>query len=333
MNSFNLLTEMHNTYMKRCLQLAAKGLGSVQPNPMVGAVITYEDKIIGEGWHQQYGAAHAEINAIAAVHDKELLKKSTLYVNLEPCSHYGKTPPCSDEIIKWKIPQVVIGTSDPNSKVNGRGISKLKEAGITVIQNILPDECKELNKRFFTFHGKKRPYIILKWAQTLDGYMDVERINSEDKIDYWITNPELRVLVHKWRSEEDAILIGYNTLLRDLPQLNTRFYSGKNPIPVVVERNQITIDGTSFQYSSAEDKIENIIKCLHKQDISSVIVEGGRKTLDMFLYSGYWDEARVLIGNIHWKKGLPAPIIDSIPEQSYTINGEHVQIYIHQTNN
>lgn len=333
MDSFNLLTEMHNTYMKRCLQLAAKGLGSVQPNPMVGAVITYEDKIIGEGWHQKYGAAHAEINAIAAVHDKELLKKSTLYVNLEPCSHYGKTPPCADEIIKWEIPKVVIGTSDPNSKVNGRGISKLKEAGIMVIQNILPDECKELNKRFFTFHGKKRPYIILKWAQTLDGYMDVERINPGEKIDYWITNPELRVLVHKWRSEEDAILIGYNTLLRDQPQLNTRFYPGKSPIPVVVERNQVTINENSYQYSSIEEKIENILKYLYAQDISSVIVEGGRKTLDLFLNSGYWDEARVLIGNVHWKKGLPAPIIESIPEQSYTINGDQVQIYTHQTNN
>jgi diaminohydroxyphosphoribosylaminopyrimidine deaminase/5-amino-6-(5-phosphoribosylamino)uracil reductase len=300
---------------------------------MVGAVITYEDKIIGEGWHQKYGAAHAEINAISAVHDKELLKKATLYVNLEPCSHYGKTPPCADEIIKWEIPKVVIGTSDPNSKVNGRGISKLKEAGIMVIQNILPDECKELNKRFFTFHGKKRPYIILKWAQTLDGYMDVERINPEEKIDYWITNPELRVLVHKWRSEEDAILIGYNTLLRDQPQLNTRFYSGKSPIPVVVERNQVTINENSYQYSSIEEKIENILKYLYAQDISSVIVEGGRKTLDMFLNSGYWDEARVLIGNIHWKKGLPAPIIESIPEHSYTINGDQVQIYTHQTNN
>lgn len=333
MNSFNLLTEMHNTYMKRCLQLAAKGLGRVQPNPMVGAVITYEDKIIGEGWHQKYGAAHAEINAISAVHDKELLKKATLYVNLEPCSHYGKTPPCADKIIKWKIPHVVIGTSDPNSKVNGRGISKLKEAGIMVIQNILPDECKELNKRFFTFHGKKRPYIILKWAQTLDGYMDVERINPGEKIDYWITNPELRVLVHKWRSEEDAILIGYNTLLRDQPQLNTRFYPGKSPIPVVVERNQVTINENSYQYSSIEEKIENILKYLYAQDISSVIVEGGRKTLDLFLNSGYWDEARVLIGNVHWKKGLPAPIIESIPEQSYTINGDQVQIYTHQTNN
>ena len=333
MDSFNLLTETHNTFMKRCLQLAAKGLGRVQPNPMVGAVITYEDKIIGEGWHQKYGAAHAEINAIAAVHDKELLKKSTLYVNLEPCSHYGKTPPCADKIIKWKIPHVVIGTSDPNSKVNGRGISKLKEAGIMVIQNILPDECKELNKRFFTFHGKKRPYIILKWAQTLDGYMDVERINPGEKIDYWITNPELRVLVHKWRSEEDAILIGYNTLLRDQPQLNTRFYPGKSPIPVVVERNQVTINENSYQYSSIEEKIENILKYLYAQDISSVIVEGGRKTLDLFLNSGYWDEARVLIGNVHWKKGLPAPIIESIPEQSYTINGDQVQIYTHQTNN
>ena len=216
------------TYMRRCLQLAALGLGSTSPNPMVGAVIVRDGVIIGEGYHHRCGEAHAEVNAINSVNDKELLKSSTLYVNLEPCSHFGKTPPCADAIIRHGIPKVVIGSIDYHDKVNGNGVRKLREAGVQVVENVCREECEELNRRFFTFHRKHRPYIILKWAQTRDGFMDIDR--SEGNVNsYWITNYALKVLTHKWRSEEDAILVGYRTMQNDRPQLTTREYPGKDP--------------------------------------------------------------------------------------------------------
>ena len=216
-------------YMSRCLQLAALGLGKVQPNPMVGAVIVHHDTIIGEGWHRQYGQGHAEVNAFASVTQPELLKESTMYVSLEPCSHFGKTPPCADAIIRHGIPKVVIGTVDSNAKVNGGGIKKLQDAGIEVVTGVLADQCKELNRRFFTYHEQKRPYVILKWAMTRNGYMDIDRQQQPDG-QYWITNPELKTIVHQWRSEEDAILIGYNTMVNDKPQLTTRLFPGRSPL-------------------------------------------------------------------------------------------------------
>ena len=310
------------SYMQRCLELASLGLGRVQPNPMVGAVIVSDELIIGEGWHRQYGDNHAEINAIHSVKNPDLLKKSTLFVNLEPCSHFGKTPPCADAIIQAGIPEVVIGNIDPNSKVNGQGVSKLNSAGVNVIVNILEDQCRELNRRFFTFHNLKRPYIILKWAQTSDGFIDIERRNEGEIESYWITNQELRVIVHKWRSEEDAILIGYNTMIHDKPQLTNRLYSGKNPARFVINRD---VASSSDYYSMLPENLTEAMNVLYSQNIQSLLVEGGRKTLDSFLNAGLWDEARILIGNQQWGKGLKAPVINQMPDREVVINNNVIR--------
>lgn len=245
-------------YMYRCLELAKIGLGNVAPNPMVGCIIVHDGKIIGEGYHQEYGKAHAEVNSINSVKNKELLKKSTLYVNLEPCAHFGKTPPCANLIVEHQIPKVVIGCMDSFSEVAGKGIEKLEHAGIAVTVGVLEKESMYLNKRFFTFHNKKRPYIILKWAETKDGFIDVKRhfeersnlnfqkadcytplhsVRNDEQIDNWITTPLSKKLVHKWRSEEAGILIGANTALNDNPQLNVREWSGKNPTRIIIDLN------------------------------------------------------------------------------------------------
>jgi diaminohydroxyphosphoribosylaminopyrimidine deaminase / 5-amino-6-(5-phosphoribosylamino)uracil reductase len=226
--------KIHQKYIKRCIELAKNGLGTTYPNPLVGSVIVYNEEIIGEGWHRKSGEPHAEVNAINSVKDKSLLSKSTIYVSLEPCSHFGKTPPCCDLIIANKIPNVVIGTIDPFAKVSGSGIKKLIEAGKNVTIGILEDECKELNKRFFTFHTKKRPYIILKWAESSAGF--IAPIFKEKQEPIWITNSFSRQLVHKWRSEEQAILVGTQTVLDDNPKLNTRDWNGQNPIRIILDR-------------------------------------------------------------------------------------------------
>jgi len=296
-------------YMSRCLQLAALGLGKVQPNPMVGAVIVHQDQIIGEGWHRQYGQAHAEVNAFASVKQPELLKESTMYVSLEPCSHFGKTPPCADAIIRHGIPKVVIGTVDSNAKVNGGGIKKLQDAGIEVVTGVLADQCKELNRRFFTYHEQKRPYVILKWAMTRNGYMDIDRQQQPDG-QYWITNPELKTLVHQWRSEEDAILVGYNTMVNDKPQLTTRLFPGKDPQRFVCQRNPESSE-TAYYHALPEEPAE-ALRQLYELKIQSVIVEGGRKTLQRFIDSQLWDEARILLGTQLWESGVKAPLLDGI---------------------
>lgn len=314
-------TISHELWMKRCIELAKMGLGKVQPNPMVGAVIVYHNQIIGEGFHQRYGEAHAEINAINSVKDPSLLKKSTIYVSLEPCSHFGKTPPCADKLIELGFPKVVVGCSDPHDKVNGKGISKLQNAGIEVVTNVLHDECQELNKRFFTFHQQKRPYIILKWAQTADGFMDIDR--TEPAQNYWITNDELRIIVHKWRSEEDAILVGYNTFLNDHPQLTNRLYPGKSPQRYIMANHFSDIQVPDFKVISSD--ISTAMLSLYNDNMQSVIVEGGRKTLDLFLRNNCWDEARILIGNQTWGKGLPAPIIDKNIEKEIVINDNKIR--------
>src|ERR1700712_465065 len=226
----------HEKYMQRCLELATLGLGAVSPNPMVGAVVVLDDKIIGEGYHQKYGEAHAEVNAINQVisrfpNSADLLKQATIYVSLEPCAHYGKTPPCADLIIKHQIPKVVVGCRDPFEQVNGKGIEKLQAAGVEVVLGILEAECKWLNRRFFTRIQKHRPYIILKWAQTADGFFA-----PADGTQLWITGQESRKLVHQWRGEEDAILVGTNTVAIDNPQLNVRYGSGKLPKRIVIDR-------------------------------------------------------------------------------------------------
>ncbi|MCK5776278.1 MAG: bifunctional diaminohydroxyphosphoribosylaminopyrimidine deaminase/5-amino-6-(5-phosphoribosylamino)uracil reductase RibD, partial [Bacteroidales bacterium] len=228
---------INEKYMQRCLELAVKGRNHVAPNPMVGCVIIRDGIIIGEGYHQQYGEAHAEVNAINSVLDKKQLKESTLFVNLEPCAHHGKTPPCSELIVRMKIPRVVIGCQDSFAEVSGKGIERMRQAGIEVSVGILEKESLDLNKRFFTFHEKKRPYIILKWAQTLDGYIDIIRKPKDPIGINWITHPNLKLPVHKWRAEEEAIMVGGMTALNDNPNLGTREWFGDNPLRILVNRD------------------------------------------------------------------------------------------------
>lgn len=307
-------------YIKRCIELAKNGLGTTQPNPLVGSVIVYKDEIIGEGWHKKAGEPHAEVIAINSVKDKSLLFKATIYVSLEPCSHFGKTPPCCDLILANNIPNVVIGTMDPFAKVAGNGIKKLVEAGKNVTVGILEDECKQLNKRFFTFHNKKRPYVILKWAESLDGF--IAPLIKEKKEPVWITNEYSRQLVHKWRSEEQAILVGTNTVIDDNPSLTTRDWAGNNPIRIVLDQNNriskenhifdnqaktILLSGTEIDYSK---KIGvQIADYLFNNNIQSVIIEGGRQTLQTFIDENIWDEARIFKGKKPLIKGIKAPII------------------------
>jgi len=310
--------KIHEKYIKRCIELAKNGLGTTYPNPLVGSVIVYNDQIIGEGWHQKAGSPHAEVHAIQSVKDKSLLSKATIYVSLEPCSHFGKTPPCSDLIIANKIPNVVIGTVDPFAKVAGTGIKKLIEAGANVTVGILEDECYELNKRFFTFHIKKRPYIILKWAESNDGYIAPNTRLTQEPV--WITNEVSRQLVHKWRSEEQAILVGTNTVLEDNPTLTTRNWAGNNPIRIVLDQNnKISKESHIFDNQAKtiliskneipfdENLASNIASFLFEQDIQSVLIEGGTKTLQTFIDSNLWDEARVFKGAISFNKGIKAP--------------------------
>ncbi|GAA4042901.1 bifunctional diaminohydroxyphosphoribosylaminopyrimidine deaminase/5-amino-6-(5-phosphoribosylamino)uracil reductase RibD [Flavobacterium chungnamense] len=310
----------HDTYIKRCIELAKNGLGTTYPNPLVGSLIVYNDEIIGEGWHRKSGEPHAEVNAINSVKDKSLLSKSTIYVSLEPCSHFGKTPPCCDLIIANKIPNVVIGTIDPFAKVAGTGIKKLIEAGKNVTVGILEDECNELNKRFFTFHNKKRPYIILKWAESQDGF--IAPLTKEIKEPVWITNEFSRQLVHKWRSEEQAILVGTNTVIEDNPSLTTRDWSGNHPIRIVLDQNnRISKESHIFdnQIKSITITKENInfnnnialeiTDFLFNEGIQSVIIEGGGQTLQTFIDANIWDEAQVFRGEIYFKSGTKAPTI------------------------
>jgi len=322
----------HDIYMRRCLELAQLGLGNVSPNPMVGAVIVHNDNIIGEGYHQKYGEPHAEVNAINKVINNfsnyaELLRQSTIYVSLEPCAHYGKTPPCADLIIKHQVPKVVVGCRDPFEQVNGKGIEKLQAAGIEVISGILEEECKWLNRRFFTRVQKHRPYIILKWAQTADGFFA-----PADGSQLWITGLESRKLVHQWRGEEDAILVGTNTVAIDNPQLNVRYGKGKLPKRIVIDRDlKLSRDLNVFD-QSVETLVFNRIKTefdgkikyialedferfvpqyilyqLYLQDIQSVIIEGGAKTLNSFIDAGLWDEARIFTGETVLNNGIEAP--------------------------
>ena len=322
--------KVQEKYIKRCIELAKNGLGTTYPNPLVGCVIIFENTIIGEGWHKKSGASHAEVIAIESVQNKELLSSSTLYVSLEPCSHFGKTPPCADLILKYKIPNVVIGTVDPNSKVAGKGIQKLKDSGVNVTFGILEKEGNELNKRFFTFHRKNRPYIILKWAESADGFISPK--NKTEQKPVWISNEYSRQLVHKWRSEEQAILVGTQTIIDDNPSLTVRDWVGKNPIRVVIDKeNAIDLSSNVFdnkaktivfsnkEVTSNSDKIQTIkidfdtnstqeiVKKLYNNNIQSIIIEGGRKTLQSFIDTNLWDEARVFIGEINLKEGTKAP--------------------------
>ena len=328
----------HEIHIKRCIEIAKNGLGSTRPNPMVGCVIVYKSEIIGEGFTSAYGGNHAEVNAINSVKDKSLLNQATIYVTLEPCSHYGKTPPCSDLIIKHQIPNVVIGSLDDNPQVAGKGIEKLKNAGCKVLVGVLEKECKEHHKRFFTFHNKNRPYIILKWAETANGFIAPKTKDQRKPV--WITNEYSRQLVHKWRSEEQAILVGANTVLQDNPSLTVRDWTGENPIRIVIDKeNKLSKD---FKVFNTEAKtiiisIENInfnkniaqqiCGILFKNNINSVIIEGGAKTLQTFIDENLWDEARIFIGNIQFKNGVKAPRFSGTLISEDTLLNDFLKIY------
>lgn len=330
--------------MQRCLELARLGTGHVAPNPMVGAVLVCENRIIGEGWHQQYGEAHAEVNCIGrAVQNclNDLIRHSTLYVSLEPCAHFGKTPPCADLIIKHKIPKVVIGCRDPFKEVNGKGIEKLKAAGVEVELGVLEPACRELNKRFFTFHTEQRPYVVLKWAETGDGI--IAPLNPpkggtlESQIQrLFITNDLTNRLVHQWRSEEAAILVGTNTALRDDPELTNRLWTGPTPVRMLVDmelklpktlrlfNGQVrtivfnTIkheeEGNLLYYQVNRDLslVQQILNALYELKLLSVLVEGGARLLQSFIDEGAWDEVRKIENrSLKFGNGLPAPVLSN----------------------
>ncbi len=339
-------------YMRRCLQLAQNGKGFVSPNPMVGAVIVHGGKIIGEGYHRIYGKPHAEVNAINSVKDKALLKESTIYVSLEPCSHYGKTPPCAQLIIDSGIPRVVVACLDPYPAVSGRGVKMLQNAGVEVTLGVLEKEALELNKEFFTVQSKKRPYIYLKWAQTQDGFIDIARDENLIPQPTPISNEFTKMLVHKERSEVSAIMIGTNTAIKDNPSLTTRLWYGKNPIRIVLDRKgRIPTDYTLFdgkvetiiftedlKDSSSENVIyhqarfdehllENILSFLQTRQISSVLVEGGRELLQSFIDKSLWDEAFVETSNVNFKVGIKAPNINGkILKKGYWRTSEVVHL-------
>jgi diaminohydroxyphosphoribosylaminopyrimidine deaminase/5-amino-6-(5-phosphoribosylamino)uracil reductase len=343
--------QKYEKYMKRCLELAKNGTGNVAPNPMVGCIIVADDKIIGEGYHIQYGKPHAEVNAIESVIDKSLLTISTLYVNLEPCSHHGKTPPCSEKIIKSGIKKVVIGAADSNPCVNGQGISNLKSAGIDVITGVIEEECRFLNRRFYTYFEKNRPYIILKWAQTADKFIDIER--KED----FIPQPTIisgefeHILDHKWRSEEQAIMVGRHTVEKDNPLLTNRNWVGKTPIRIILDKNlKIPSDYNIYNKKAQtivfnslkteilnnieyikidyeQDTIEQILKELFNRRILSVIIEGGRILLESFIKKNLWDEARIFETNKYFNTGVKAPEITKIPYEIKKLRDNYLKIY------
>jgi len=344
--------KIHEKYINRCIQLAQNGLGRTYPNPVVGSVIVHNEVIIGEGWHQKAGEPHAEVNAVNSVKDKSLLPKSTIYVSLEPCSHYGKTPPCSNLIIDCGIKKVVIGTVDPFSEVAGKGIKKLMDAGCEVRVGVLEQECRELNKRFFTFHTKKRPYIILKWAQSSDGFLAPLPLKNTERMPVWITGKYSKQLVHKWRAEEQAIMVGTNTAVADNPQLNTRLWQGNDPVRLVLDRNlRIPADSYLFEGSVKtivltekpseerssknvifetldfkEDLAQQVCEVLFRHEIQSVIIEGGRQTLQTFIDAGLWDEARIFTGKTHFKEGIKAPEITGRLISETKVDQDHLKV-------
>jgi len=326
--------EVDEKYMTRCLELARHGTGKVSPNPMVGSVIVYKDKIIGEGYHRLYGDAHAEVNAIASVKDISLLKESTLYVNLEPCSHYGKTPPCSELIIRKQIPRVVIGCTDPYPEVSGRGVRMLQEAGIEVITGVMKEEAYTLNKVFMTNQLLKRPYVYLKWAQSADGFMDKIRNYFFDK-QVILSSPDMLQQVHKKRAEVSAIMVGTNTALSDNPSLTVRDWAGASPVRVVLDRNLVIptfyhlMDSrrqtlvftqktqknrTNIEYITidyTEDVLPQVLSHLYSRQLCSLLVEGGAYLLNHFLQEGLWDEIQIETTEQLLGDGIAAPVLNS----------------------
>ncbi len=305
--------EIDIMYMRRCLQLAANGLGRVRPNPLVGCVIVKDGRIISEGFHQEYGHNHAERNALLRMLPTTHYPLSTLYVNLEPCSHYGKTPPCADLIIEKGVKRVVCCNDDPNPLVAGNGFRKLEEAGIEVVRHVLEEEGRELNRRFFTFMEQKRPYVILKWAESADGFMapEGERLKVKGER-YWLSTQRQNRLNHRWRTEEAAILVGSETYLLDKPSLTPRHYLGPVPQPVVLDRRNRLTDVPSHWLHLSCQTIPEVLHELYERKLQSVIVEGGRKVLDAFIEIGLYDEVRILRSPQTLGSGLPAPEIPPI---------------------
>ncbi|WP_416867935.1 MAG: bifunctional diaminohydroxyphosphoribosylaminopyrimidine deaminase/5-amino-6-(5-phosphoribosylamino)uracil reductase RibD [Imperialibacter sp.] len=337
--------EQHQVFMRRAIELAQLGLGSVSPNPLVGCVIVKDGVVIGEGWHRKYGEGHAEVNAVNAVKHAERLKGATVYVTLEPCSHFGKTQPCADLLIEKKVAEVIVAVEDPNPQVAGQGIVRLKQAGIEVQVGLLAEEAEWMNRRFLTAMRDHRPYIILKWAQTMDGF--VARENHDSK---WISNAYSRMLVHKWRTEEDAILVGSNTVVYDDPQLTARDWPGKNPVRVVLDPgdeldgNYHVLDGSvsTIIYTTVRESLEanlelvkvdahhylsEVLADLHRKNIRSVIIEGGAKTLESFIEMNLWDEARVFYAPTTFTTGIRAPVCGGTILSKEDILGDTLIIY------
>lgn len=321
-------------YMRRAIELARHGMGNASPNPMVGAVIVCDGEIIGEGYHRRCGEGHAEVNAIASVKKRDLLTRSTIYVTLEPCSHYGKTPPCSKLIIDTGIPRVVVGSLDPFAKVSGRGIKMLTDAGIDVTVGILEEECKAINPVFMTAHSKHRPYITLKWAQSSDGFIDRARDNSEEPAK--LSTPLTFTLSHRLRTLNDAIMAGRGTVIADNPSLTPRRWKGKAPVRVIAANPEklpadlkVLTDGneTIILDSSESDNLHAMMDNLYSKGITTVLVEGGAKLLQSFIDQGLWDRARVEVSPLKLNDGIKAPALPAIPQRMLTIQGNRLFYY------
>ena len=333
--------------IERCLALAEKGRGLASPNPMVGSVVTYNKKIIGEGFHQQFGGPHAEVNAINSVKDKGLLKEATVYVNLEPCAHFGKTPPCADLLVNSGVKRVVIGCIDSFSEVSGKGIEKIKKAGIDITVGVLEKKCLDFNKRFFLFHREKRPFIILKWAESKDGLLSPA--NQEKGKPLWMTGEESKTLVHRWRTEEDAIMVGTNTAIMDNPSLTARLWKGRNPLRIVIDRElkipkeANLLDGLAKTLVFTEKEkgpeenvdfvkvssvqLKDLLTELYKRGVQSLIVEGGKGLLESFINEGVWDEARVFVAPISLNAGVKAPSLGEESLSQRVIGADTLSIY------
>ena len=340
-------------FMRRCLELAGKAEGHTSPNPLVGAVIVHDGRIIGEGYHLEAGTPHAEVHAINAVEDKSLLPHSALYVSLEPCSHQGRTPPCADLIIRSGIRRVVIGTGDTSLKVSGKGIERMRQAGIEVVSGVAEDECREINRRFFTVHERKRPYVILKWARSADGFIDTVRAPGEAVGPHWITGMTERILVHRWRAAEDAILAGGATIRADNPSLDVRFWKGRNPVRVIVSRsgdidpqanvlkgtaeillftrnNKVTLPGAKIiQLIDDKTIVEEVLNTLYGMEIQSLLVEGGAFIIRAFIEADLWDEARRFTGCEKFNSGVADPFPSFTPDTIFNFEKSILEIMHH----
>ncbi len=329
-------------FMKRAIELARHGLGNTSPNPMVGAVIIHDGRIIGEGYHRRCGEGHAEVNAVASVKDKSLLKDSTMYVTLEPCSHYGKTPPCSRLIIDSGIPRVAVGSPDPFEKVSGRGIKMLRDAGVEVVTGVLEDECRAINPAFMTAHSHHRPLVTLKWAQSADGYIDTTRDAGSRA--YRFSTPLTSALTHRLRSLNDAIMVGARTAITDNPALDTRLWPGRDPLRVVAGSRSRLPDGCKLLTDVGtppvilgdlchESSVESYLTTLYDRGVTSLLVEGGARLLRSFISTGLWDYARVEVSPTHLGAGVEAPHIGIAPADSLTIDNNIIFHYINIAGN